>query len=95
MKNTRKFKINPNKWKLNCNIYKITALRVVLAIILIINKNIFKNLFIFIKYRLKHLEKYQILHRDVKLENIILKDKDSNDLKLVDFGLATYIKNAI
>lgn len=33
------------------------------------------------------------MHRDIKLENIILKDKNSNELKIVDFGLATEINN--
>ena len=36
-----------------------------------------------------YLEKHQISHRDMKMENFLLKSKDSTDnIKLVDFGLA-------
>ncbi|CAG9324607.1 unnamed protein product [Blepharisma stoltei] len=40
---------------------------------------------------LKYLDSNQIIHRDVKLENIMLKSKDKNtSFKLIDFGLACY-----
>ena len=31
------------------------------------------------------------MHRDIKLENLIFKNSDSIELKLVDFGLAETI----
>ncbi len=37
------------------------------------------------------LEQKNIVHRDIKLENILLVDDSENlGIKLVDFGLATY-----
>ena len=30
------------------------------------------------------------MHRDIKLENIIFKNKESLDIVLIDFGLAEY-----
>ena len=39
---------------------------------------------------LSYLHSKGIMHRDLKLENLILKDNDNNyDVKLADFGLAT------
>lgn len=41
---------------------------------------------------LNHLAQKGIMHRDLKLENLILKndsDIDSNIVKIVDFGLAS------
>ena len=32
----------------------------------------------------------RIMHRDLKPENIMLRSKDSMDLVIADFGLATY-----
>ena len=29
-----------------------------------------------------------VIHRDIKLENIVFKDKQRNNLKVIDFGLA-------
>ena len=38
------------------------------------------------------LDKIGIIHRDLKLENILLIDKKNNyKIKLVDFGLAAFI----
>ena len=34
------------------------------------------------------LHENNIMHRDIKLENLIFKNSDSIELKLVDFGLA-------
>jgi serine/threonine protein kinase len=41
---------------------------------------------------LDHMHKKGIMHRDLKPENIILKDEDDDtNIKIADFGLATYI----
>ncbi|CAG9335834.1 unnamed protein product [Blepharisma stoltei] len=41
---------------------------------------------------LKYLNSKKIVHRDIKLENILLDSQDDNlDFKLADFGLATKI----
>jgi serine/threonine protein kinase len=37
---------------------------------------------------LSYLHKYGIMHRDIKLENIMLRSADSWEPVLVDFGLA-------
>ena len=49
-----------------------------------------KNLF----QALAYIHSKRIVHRDLKLENIILKHKDNDfDLCIADFGLATIIKD--
>ena len=41
---------------------------------------------------IKYLHKYGIVHRDLKLENIMMTDKSEQSIpKLVDFGLAKII----
>lgn len=37
---------------------------------------------------LQYLHKYDVMHRDIKLENIMFRQKDSLNLALADFGLA-------
>jgi len=37
---------------------------------------------------IEHLDKHQIMHRDIKTTNLVFNDKKSQLLKLVDFGLA-------
>ncbi|CAD8128628.1 unnamed protein product [Paramecium sonneborni] len=40
---------------------------------------------------IEHIHQQNIMHREVKPENIILQKKsDLNSLKIIDFGLATY-----
>ena len=39
---------------------------------------------------LSHLSKVGIMHRDIKPDNIMLKQKDEPDAVLTDFGLATF-----
>jgi serine/threonine protein kinase len=34
------------------------------------------------------MHKFGIMHRDIKLENIMLKSKNSLEVVIVDFGLA-------
>lgn len=36
------------------------------------------------------LEEYQIIHRDLKMENLMMRDKYCISPILVDFGLAVY-----
>lgn len=40
---------------------------------------------------LKHLQKYKIVHADIKLENIIINN--NNEIKLIDFGLSRVIES--
>ena len=45
---------------------------------------------------LAYMHSKGIMHRDIKLENIILTSKqDDYDLKLVDFGLSCYVKTKV
>ncbi|CAD8135671.1 unnamed protein product [Paramecium pentaurelia] len=45
---------------------------------------------------LEYLHTKNIMHRDIKLENILLKDKSENfDLKIADFGLASYTESEL
>lgn len=39
---------------------------------------------------LKKLSAYNIVHRDLKLDNIILRDMNSFEPVIIDFGLATF-----
>lgn len=35
----------------------------------------------------------KLIHRDLKLENILLANKESNDIKIIDFGIAGCVAN--
>jgi serine/threonine protein kinase len=37
---------------------------------------------------LNYMHRYGVMHRDIKLENIMFRSKDSLEVVLVDFGLA-------
>ena len=40
---------------------------------------------------LEYLNKHEIVHRDIKLENILFKNlNDINSLKIIDLGLAIF-----
>jgi len=39
-----------------------------------------------------HLHERDIVHRDLKPENLLLSSKDSNNVKLADFGLSKWLK---
>ncbi|KAK8811401.1 hypothetical protein WA158_003135 [Blastocystis sp. Blastoise] len=40
---------------------------------------------------LEYIHKKHIAHRDLKLENCMLRDKDHNVVKIIDFGMATTV----
>ena len=53
-----------------------------------------KKLMLCLLDTLKFLHEQDIVHRDLKPENLILTSKDSDtDLKIADFGLASFMSN--
>ena len=41
----------------------------------------------------QHCQAHGVMHRDLKPENVLLLSKESNtDVKVVDYGLATFVK---
>ena len=43
---------------------------------------------------LAHLHKHGIMHRDIKLDNIMLERKmDHRSMKIIDFGYSTFFDN--
>jgi len=45
---------------------------------------------------LKHIHDKEIMHRDIKLENILFKKSNSIDsVVLADFGLSTYVNEEV
>jgi len=48
---------------------------------------IFKQIF----EGIQHLHKLNIIHRDIKLENILMKEKGSDEIKITDFGMSRII----
>lgn len=42
---------------------------------------------------LKCMHDRNIIHRDIKPENLIFKDKESYDIRIVDFGLSEFVND--
>ena len=42
---------------------------------------------------LKYLAQMGVMHRDIKLENILFKNKESIDIIIIDFNLSEYVDN--
>ena len=42
-------------------------------------------------YALKYLEMFQIIHCDLKPENIMLKESNKSGIKIIDFGSGTFV----
>jgi serine/threonine protein kinase len=43
-------------------------------------------------YALKYMHEKKIMHRDIKPENILIESVEDLQIKLADFGFATYFK---
>jgi len=43
----------------------------------------------------KYLHNLGIVHRDIKLENVLYKDKETNKIKIADFGESKKIRNRL
>ncbi|CAD8052225.1 unnamed protein product [Paramecium primaurelia] len=59
-----------------------------------LNESEIKAIFKQLLKALKHLHSHNIIHRDLKLDNIMFKTKgDIKSLKLIDFGYATFLSD--
>lgn len=47
-----------------------------------------KNIFIQLLQAVSHMHASNIVHRDIKSENVLLKEKYTDDVRLLDFGLS-------
>jgi len=53
-----------------------------------------KNIFIQLLQAVSHLHASNIVHRDIKTENVLLKEKYTDDVRLLDFGLSRLMPRA-
>jgi len=53
-----------------------------------------KNIFIQLLQAVSHLHASSIVHRDIKTENVLLKEKYTDDVRLLDFGLSRLMPRA-
>jgi len=59
-----------------------------------LNETRAKHIFIQLLQAVKHLHASNIIHRDIKSENVLLKDKFTDDVRLLDFGLSRMMPRA-
>jgi calcium-dependent protein kinase len=52
-------------------------------------RGIFKQLIVAVSF----CHSKGIIHRDIKLENILFKDEGKSKIKIIDFGVSGFIKN--
>ena len=57
------------------------------------NQKLFKEIIIGVAKALKTLQNKGVMHRDIKPDNIFIKETKSNIIKLGDFGCSIYIKD--
>ena len=58
----------------------------------IIDENEVKKIFIKIVKSVEYMHSMNVIHRDLKLENILV-DRQSHETKLIDFGFSTKVKS--